>query len=100
MRLKEKGKLVDEFIDVVQSSKVIESNKLIKYQVLVITQIFKIKKMLNNKKEEPFQKRRSKSNINPLYKDVSLIERWKAGMLRDKSHTRRLGHFYQVKKSS
>lgn len=53
MRLKEKGKLVDEFIDVVQSSKVIESNKLIKYQVLV-TQIFKIKKMLNNKKEEPF----------------------------------------------
>ena len=52
---------------------------------------------MKNKKEEPFWKRRIESNINAFYKDVSLTERWKAGMSRNKSHKTRLGHLYQVK---
>ena len=48
-----------------------------------------IKEIRNKKKEEPFWKRRIESKINALRKEVSLIERWEAGMLRKESQMTR-----------
>ena len=81
VRLKEKTKLVDEVLDSVQTSGITEDNKLVKCEALVITQLLGIKEIRNKKKEEPFWKRRIESKINALHKDVSLIERWEAGVL-------------------
>ena len=57
-----------------------------------------IKEIKNKKKEEPFWKRRSDSNINPLRKDVSLIEKWETGMLKKESQKTRLDHLYRIKR--
>ena len=61
---------MDESIDSVQTSNITEDNKLVKCAALVITQLLGIKEIKNNKKEEPFWKKRIES------KDVSLIQRW------------------------
>ena len=98
VRLKEKTTLVDEVIDSVQTSNITEDNKLSKCGALVITQLFGIKEIKNKKKEEPFWKKRTESNINTLRKDVSLIERWEAGILRKESQKTRLDHLYRVKR--
>ena len=98
MRLKGKIKLVDEVLDSVQTSNITEDNKLVKCGVLVITQLLEIKEIRNKKKEEPFWKRRIELKINPLPKDVSLIERWETGMLRKESQKTRLDHLYRVKR--
>ena len=98
VRLKEKTELVGEVIDSVQASNIIEDNKLVKYGALVITQLLGIKEIRNKKKEEPFWKRRSESNINALCKDVSLIERLETGILRKESQKARLDHLYRVKR--
>ena len=90
VRLKEKTELVGEVIDSVQASNIIEDNKLVKYGALVITQLLGIKEIRNKKKEEPFWKRRTESKIKALRKDVSLTERWEAGMLRKESQKARL----------
>ena len=66
LRLKEKTKLVDEVIDSLQTSNITEDNKLVKCVALVITQLLGIKEVKNEKKEEPFWKRRIESNINAL----------------------------------
>ena len=97
VRSKEKTKLVDEAIDFVQTSNITEDNKLVKCSALVITHLLGIKEIKNKKKEEPFWKRRTESNINALCKDVSHIERWETGMLRKESPKTRLGHLYLVK---
>ena len=93
MRLKDKTKLVNEVLDSVQTSNITEDSKLIECGALVITQLLGIKE-IGNKKEEPFWKRRIESKINALLKDVSLIERWKTGMLRKESQKTRLDHLY------
>ena len=98
VRLKEKTELVGEVIDSVQASNIIEDNKLVKYGALVIAQLLGIKEIRNKKKEEPFWKRRSESNINALCKDVSLIERLETGILRKESQKARLDHLYRVKR--
>ena len=66
LRLKEKTKLVDEVIDSLQTSNITEDNKLVNCVALVITQLLGIKEVKNEKKEEPFWKRRIESNINAL----------------------------------
>ena len=93
MRLKDKTKLVNEVLDSVQTSNITEHSKLVECGALVITQLLGIKE-IGNKKEEPFWKRRIESKINALLKDVSLIERWKTGMLRKESQKTRLDHLY------
>ena len=95
LRLKEKTKLVDEFIDSVEKSKITEDNKLVKWGALVITQFLRIKEIKNKEKEEPFWKKRIESKINTLRKNVSFIERWAAEML---WKVRRLDHLYRVKR--
>ena len=57
-----------------------------------------VKEIRNKKKEEPFWKRRIELKINPLPKDVSLIERWETGMSRKESQKTRLDHLYQIKR--
>ena len=73
VRLKENSKLADEVIDSVKISNITEDNKLVKSEALVIAQLLEIKEIKDKKKEEPFQKRRTESNINAFRKDVSLI---------------------------
>ena len=95
LRLNEKTKLVDEFIDSVEKSKITEDNKLVKWGALVITQFLRIKEIKNKEKEEPFWKKRIESKINTLRKNVSFIERREAEML---WKVRRLDHLYRVKR--
>ena len=66
-------------------------------QVSDITQLLGLKEIKNNKKEEPFWKRRTESKINALREDVSFIERWETVMLRKESQKTRLDHLYRVK---
>ena len=52
----------------------------------------------NKKQEEgPFWKKRIESNINALHKNVSLIERWKIGMLRKEHQKARPDCLYRDK---
>ena len=96
VRMKEKPKLVDEVLESVQTSNITEDNKLVKCRALVIAQLLGIKEIRNKKKEEPFWKRRTESKINSTRKDVSLIEIWKTGMLRQESQKTRLDHLCRV----
>ena len=98
VRLMEKTELLDEVVDSVKASNIIEDNKLVRYGALVIAQLLGIKEIRNKKKEEPFWKKRSESNINALCKDVSLIERLETGILRKESQKARLDHLYRVKR--
>ena len=81
----------------VQISNFTEDNKLVKYGALVITQLLAIKEIKNKKKEQPFWKRRIKSNINALRKVLRVTERWKTRMLTKESQKTRLDHLYRVK---
>ena len=98
VRLMEKTELLDEVLNSVKASNIIEDNKLVRYGALVIAQLLGIKEIRNKKKEEPFWKKRSESNINALCKDVSLIERLETGILRKESQKARLDHLYRVKR--
>ena len=57
-----------------------------------------VKEIRNKKKEEPFWKGRTELKINPLPKDVSLIERWERGMSRKESQKTRLDRLYRIKR--
>ena len=98
VRLKEQTKLEEEVIHFVQTSNITEDNKLVKCGTLLTTQLLGVKEIKNKKKEEPFWKRRTESNINALRKDASLTERWETGMLRKKSQKTRLNYLYRVKR--
>ena len=71
------NQLVDEVIDTVQTSSTTEDNKLIKYGALFIIQMLRI----SNKK-----------------KNISLIEKREAEMLKKESHKARSNDLYLFKK--
>ena len=98
VRLKEQTKLEEEVKHFVQTSNITEDNKLVKCGTLVTIQLLGVKEIKNKKKEEPFWKRRTESNINALRKDASLTERWETGMLRKKSQKTILNYLYRVKR--
>ena len=98
VRLKEQTKLEEEVKHFVQTSNITEDNKHVKCGTLLTTQLLGVKEIKNKKKEEPFWKRRTESNINALRKDASLTERWETGMLRKKSQKTILNYLYRVKR--
>lgn len=75
MRLREKTKLADEVMDAVQTRNITEDNKYNQCRALAITQLLGVKGIKNKKKEKQVWKRRTDSNNNPFFIDLSLIER-------------------------
>ena len=65
---------------------------------LVITQLLGIKEKKKRTKKNHSGKEELSQKINTLCKDISLIERWETGMLRQESQKTRLDHLYRVKR--
>ena len=95
--MKDKTRLVNEVIGLIETHDVTETNKLIKCGAQVITQILGVKEIKKKTQEEPFWKRRIEGKIKALRKDVSLVERWQEKNLRKVRHKERLEYLYHVK---
>ena len=82
-RLKEAVIKVNDVISAVKTDDITQTNRLIKPVGAIVTaKIPGVKQeTTQNIRKEPFWKRRIERKIDQLRKDVSLIERWKEGIL-------------------
>ena len=66
LKMKNKTRLVNEVIGLIETHHITETNKLIKCGALVINQLFGVKEIKRKKQEGPFWKRRIEEKIQAL----------------------------------
>ena len=91
MKVKEKALIIDKVLQQVETGNITDTNKLIKVGALVTQELLGVKRSsANEKKHEPYWRRRIENSINSLRKDLSQIQRRDQGKLRREGEMKRL----------
>ena len=99
INVKEKALVVDKVLQQVETDNITDTNKLIKAGALVTQELLGVKRApANEKKHEPYWKRRIENSINSLRKDLSQLQRRDQGKLRREGEMKRSERKYSIKK--